>query len=87
MKHAKGIILLGKQVCGLFVAMGLLWAMPLEGQAQLRSKEIMKKGTVEVGMLGGYSKAITALGNAESIRVSAFVYAIEGSRGHLQTMD
>ena len=66
MKHAKGIILLGKQVCGLFVVMGLLWAMPLEGQAQLRSKEIMKKGTVEVGVLGGYSKAITALGNAES---------------------
>ncbi len=66
MKPVKGIDLFGKEICGLFVVMSLLWVVPLEGQAQTRSKEIMKKGTIEVGVLGGYSKAFTELNGAKS---------------------
>ena len=75
MKHVKGIHLFGKEIYGLFVVMSLLWFVPLEGQAQTRSKEIMKKGTIEVGVLGGYSKAFTELGNAKSTNRKA-VYVL-----------
>lgn len=61
-KHAGG---------GLFVGFFLMLCLPLAGQAEIRSDNGLKRGTIELGLQSGYWQATTAIGDAQSANRSA----------------
>ena len=59
-----------KMILGLVLA-GVIWTMPIQSVRAFEAQDMMKVGTIELGILAGNWQAFTGLGNGSNANRSA----------------